>query len=210
MLNDFEKFIYNKHLSCYKKNNNKPYNLRKDFSDLDDSTVFYVKKLSLFFNKFKKINIDDFFNAPYKIYKDEKFFDLKYFISPKAIKAYNLYKNQNESCNPDSEDCLKYTLDSIKFIKQFCKENNISVLNYLDYTKNDETLPSFITHLQEHKINLYTVMGYTNAVAKLNKHFETYKFILGNILENTDNIYNNFIRSKKLKILVREGLKKIA
>ena len=55
MLSDFEKFIYNKHLSSFKKHQNKPYNIRKNFDDVGDTTTFYVKKLSLFFNKFKRM-----------------------------------------------------------------------------------------------------------------------------------------------------------
>jgi len=209
MLNDFEKLIYNKHLSCYKKVNKQPFNFRKNFDELDESTIFFLKKLSLFFNKFKNINIDIFFKAPYEIYKDEKFFDLKFYISPKAVKAYNLYTKQLEFLEPDSIECLTYTTQSLKFIKNFCNENNIKVSEYIDFVSKDNTLPAFVSHLQNHNINFYSIMGYDNSITKISKHFETYKFVLGNILENIDNIYNMFIKSKRLKFLVREGLKKI-
>ena len=210
MLTDFEKFIYNKHLSCSKKNQNKPYTLRKDFSNLDDSATLYVKKLSMFFNKFKHIDIEDFFNAPYKIYTDEKYFDLKFYISPKAINTYNVYKKQKEVIDPDSIESLQFTQSSLKFIKEYCKDKKISYADYLDFIDTGDTLPAFITHLQTHKINFYSLMGHGDLLKKIYRYYETYKFALGSVVENLEKIYNNFVRSKKLKILVREGIKKIS
>lgn len=210
MLTDFEKIIYNKHLSCSRKNQNKPFTYRKDFSDLDTSTVFFVKKLSMFFNKFKQIDVEEFFSAPYKLHTDEKYFDLKFYISPKAISTYNLYKKQKETIDPDNKESLEYTASSVKFLKAFCKEHNIFLAEYLNYIEQGKSIPAFIEHLQTHKINFYTLMGFTDFNKKMYRYFEEYKFILGNIIENLESIYNQFIRSKKLKILVREGLKKIA
>lgn len=210
MLTDFEKLIYNKHLSCSRKNQDKPYKFRKDFSNTDSSTVFYLKKLSLFFNKFRQIDIDEFFSAPYNLHTDEKYFDLKYYISPKAVSSYNLYKKQKEVTDPDKKEILEYTALSLKFLKTYCKEKNISLEKYLQYIEEDKSIPAFIEHLQTHKINFYTLMGFSDFNKKMYRYFEEYKFILGNVVENLENIYNQFIRSKKLKILVREGFKKIA
>jgi len=210
MLNDFEKLIYNKHLITTRKNKNTPFNIRKDFSNLNESTIFYVKKLAMFFNKFKKINIDDFFSAPFSIYPEENYFDLKFYISPKAIKTYNLFIKNRESSLPDNLDTLKFTADSIKFINVFCKQNNIQPSGYLEFIAPNETLPAFITHLQTHKINLYSLFGLEGFKRNLFKRYETYKFVLGEIIDSTDKLYQNFIMSKKLKILVKEGFKKIA
>jgi hypothetical protein len=210
MLTDFEKFIYNKHLSCSRKNQNKPYTFRKDFSNLDESTIFFIKKLGMFFNKFKQIDIDEFFLAPYRLYSDEKYFDLKFYISPKAVSTFNLYKKQKETIDPDNIESLEYTISSLKFLRTFCKEQDIQLTNYLNFIEQGKSIPAFIEHLQTHKINFYTLMGFTDFNKKMYRYFEEYKFILGNVVENLEVIYNQFIKSKKLKVLVREGLKKIA
>jgi hypothetical protein len=209
MLSDFEKFIYNKHLSSFKKHQNKPYNIRKNFDDVGDTTTFYVKKLSLFFNKFKNINVEDFFNAPYSLYKDEKFFDLKFFISPKAIKTYNLYKKSSEVADPDSSEVLQKTLESIKFLKVYCRDNNLTPNNYISSLKQGKTIPDYIAHLQNHSINFYTCFGLNNFTTNIKMHYQEYRFILGDVIDQIDTMYNNFVKSKKLKILVREGIKKI-
>jgi hypothetical protein len=210
MLSDFEKFLYNKYLSCTKKAQNKPYTLRKDFSNIDSSTAFYLKKLSLFFNKFKQIKIDDFFGAPFGLHKDEKYIDLKFYISPKAVNMYNMYKKQKETQDPDTTDNLKHTASSLKFIKNYCSTHNIHIKDYLNFTENTNTLPAFVGHLQSHDVNFYSLMGFNDFMKQLTQNFETHKFVLGDVIDNIHEIYSNFVRSKKLKVLVREGIKKIA
>jgi hypothetical protein len=209
MLTDFEKSIYNKHLASYKKAQNKPFNFKKNFENLDDSTIFYIKKLSLFFNKFKNIKIVDFFVAPYKIYPDEKFFELKFYISSKAIKAYTLFCKKINVQNPDSDEILERTLNSLKFLKKFCKTNKISIKNYLDYTLPGASVPVYIEHLHNHDINFYVCFGFRDFLVKINKNYESYKFILGDSIDNLSSFYNLFIKSAKLKVLVREGINKI-
>jgi hypothetical protein len=209
MISDFEKLIYNKHLYHFKKHQNKPFKFRKNFDDLDEGTFFYLKKLSLFFNKFKNINLDLFFLAPYSIYKDEKYFDLKYFISPKAIKTYTLYKKQLDKVDPDSSEILESTLNSIKHIKSVCSTNNISTKQYLEFIVPGDSVPLFITDLQKQNVNFYTLFGFEQFKTRLFRNYETYKYILGDVIDSYETFYNNFIKSKKLKILVREGIKKI-
>lgn len=209
MISEFEKLIYNKHLQNYKLRQNKPFKFKKNFENLNNDVVFYLKKLSLFFSKFKDINIDLFFLAPYKIYKDENFFDLKFYISPKAIKTYTLYKNQINKLDPDIEQNLIVTINSIKHIKGFCQQKNIPVTKYLEFVDTNQTIPSYIIDLQKQNINFYCLFGFEKFKFSIFKHYETYKYILGDIVDCYDVLYNNFIKSKKLKILVREGFKKI-
>ena len=65
-----EKNIYNKYLAVTRSSQGKPFKLRKQFDDLDDHKTACLKKLSLFFNKFKHVDMDDFFSAPWRIYND--------------------------------------------------------------------------------------------------------------------------------------------
>ena len=209
MISDFEKVIYNKHLSIFKKNQNKPFSYRKNFDNLDESTVFYLKKLSMFFSKFKNINVDSFFSAPYLVYKDEKFFDLKFYISPKALKTYTLYKKSLDQQDPDSDNILQKTFESIKHIKKVCNENNLKSKDFINFVAPGNTIPEYIICLQNQNVNMYSLLGFDNFKTSFLKNYETYKYILGDLADKYNVYYNNFIKSKKLKVLVREGIKKI-
>ena len=67
-----ERYIYNTYLRVSRTKQNKPYKYRKDFKDFTNhDQYFFVKKLSLFFNKFSHISIDRFFTAPYELYPDD-------------------------------------------------------------------------------------------------------------------------------------------
>lgn len=95
LISDFEKHIYNTFLKTARSSANKPYRLRKDFSNLDDVAIACLKRLSAFFKNHNEIDVDEFFSAPHKLYKEDAYYDLKYFTSLKAIKAYNLLKQKN-------------------------------------------------------------------------------------------------------------------
>ena len=89
---------------------------------------------------------------------DSDFFDLKFFTTQKAIKAYSLYKQAQQNTDPDSEEQIKFTTDSLYFIYEFCKQNNI---NLRDYTSHKiGPVNTFITHLNQSKVNIYSLFGF--------------------------------------------------
>lgn len=91
MCTDFEKQIYNLHLKEYRKAKNQPYRERKNFDKLSEDKKTVLTRLSLLFNNNRDIIISDFFKAPYEVYQDGTFFDLKFFTSQKAIKIYKIF-----------------------------------------------------------------------------------------------------------------------
>jgi predicted HD phosphohydrolase len=91
MYTDFQKLLYNVHLSVSRNAKNQPYRARKDFSKIDSKTDFCLKKLSVFFESHKEINPKDFFKAPYEIYSKDEHFDLKFFTSQRAINVYKIF-----------------------------------------------------------------------------------------------------------------------
>jgi hypothetical protein len=207
LISDFEKQIYNTYLSTYKKAQGKPFTYRKKFDDIDESTAFLLKKLAIFFNNYKAVKLADFFQAPYKIY-NEQFFDLSFYISPKATKAYTLYQKKIQTENPDNSEILEFTANSLKFIKNFCNSKNINVKDYLNYA--DGSTPFYMKHLQEHNVNFYSLFGYNDFHKRFKSiGYELSRFMLGDITDSVDTMYNNFVKSTKNKVLVREGLKKI-
>ena len=110
-----EKVIYNNFLEVSKKINNKPVRYRKNFDNFPDENYILITKLSRFFSKFNHLKVKDFFEAPYFVY-DENYFDLKFYLSQKAIKSYTLYNDKFLLNNPDDGKTLSQMQESIKFI----------------------------------------------------------------------------------------------
>ena len=96
MFTDLEKALYNEHLKEARRAKNQPYKLRKDFSKVSSTIELCLKKLSAFFQKHKDIKPSEFFQAPYKIYSTNEYFDLKFFTSQKAITVYKIFKESQK------------------------------------------------------------------------------------------------------------------
>jgi len=210
VITEFDKLIYNTYLKASRQSNNSPYKFRKNFDRIDEQTFICLKKLSSFFKRFPNIKMEDFFNAPFRLYKDETYFPLDFFISLKATKAYTLIQKQVNMLDPDVDEQLKFIKESLVFIFNFCKSKNISFSSYLFHkTKNEN---SFVLHLKERKVSIYSLFGFNNfeKIFK-SKDSEVLKFILG------DEFYNNFsvfktklLNSKKAFNLVTQGNERLA
>ena len=208
-LTDFEKHIYNTFIKVSRSAKNQPYRARKDFTDFNDKDHVYLKKLSNFFNRFKHISVLEFFQAPYELYKDEKYFGLDYYTSLKATRAYTLIVKRTEQLDPDDLKQLRALLISFKFIKEFCTENNITIDSYVNHKTNN--IFSFLLHLQEHKINLYSLFEFKDATRNMRiSGAEILEFMFGNNFFNrVETLKNKYSFSKKAKILGTHAIKKI-
>ena len=91
MFTDFEKTLYNEHLKESRKAKNLPYRPRKNFEKVSETTKLCLKKLAMLFLNNKEISPSNFFKAPYSIYSEDEFFDLKFYTTQKAIKVYKIY-----------------------------------------------------------------------------------------------------------------------
>jgi hypothetical protein len=209
MISDYEKHIYNTHLRASRQHQNKPCNLKKDFNDIDDKTAACLKKLSHFFGKHKEIDLHSFFSASYKLYKDEKYFDLCYFNTLKAVKAYTIHFNNINNLDPDTQEQLDYTKKSLVFIYNFCKNNNIQLQDYLQHTTNN--LFTFLLHLKDRDINLYSLLSFDNLNNCLSKtDREVLRFMFNDSFINNVNLKKiKFLNSLKCKRLVVNGLDKL-
>lgn len=209
MLSDFEQRIYNEYLKTSRQAKSQPYRLRKNFDDIPSDVLVYLKRISNILRKFPSIHVNDYFKAPYSIYGTEEYFDLKYFTSQKAIKAYTLYVQKEPDFDPDSEDMLLKVLDSLKFLKDFLSANNISLQQYPSHMTNE--MKSFILHWKERKIHPYVLIELPNALYYIrHEDQELLKFMFGeNVYENIQLYTNRYFSSKKLKVLIKQGLKKL-
>ena len=97
MLTEQEKRIYNSYLIASRTAKSKPFKLRQNFDSIDDQTYLVLKKLGIFFEKNSNVKQVDFFTAPFSYYGSDNFFDLNYFLTPKAIKCYSLYVKKKDN-----------------------------------------------------------------------------------------------------------------
>jgi len=210
VISEHDKFVYNTFLRITRTRNNLPFKLRKNFEKVNNETFVQIKKLSSFLKRFPHIKIDDFFNAPYELYPDEKYFPIEYFTSLKATKAYTLLQKKKINLDPDSEEQLSNIKESIIYINNFCRQKNIKVSEYIFHKTNDEF--TFLLHLKEHKVNIYTLLGFVNFEKQLKtRDPEIAKFIVGeDLYNNVQNFRTKLFNSKKAVKLVELGLKKIS
>lgn len=205
MISEFEKQIYNNHLIASRKAKNEPYRIKKDFSNLEEDKVIALQKLSKLFNNYPNLLQDDFFIAPHKIYPEDSYYSLEFYTTPKAIKCYTQYVKQLEIQDPDSSDSLRRLTDSLKFVFNFCKENNLQLSDY--EINMIGTMPCFVQHLKDHKINYYTLHALTFKKPQIESRI--LDFIFPDFYEVFQKTKNKFFSSKKMKEFAKQAKNKI-
>lgn len=209
MLSSLEQRIYNEHLKSSRSAANKPYKLRRDFSDIDSTTEVYLKRISKILLKFTNISIVDYFHAPYAVYGTDEFFDLKFFTSPRALKAYSIYMQRESSADPDSDTILQRVVNSLHAVKEYCMQHKVTPAEYVSHTTGD--LPVFVVHLKERKLSTYIMLELAGALALLKQQSsDVMRFMFGERFYENLNLYKSrLMSSKKCKSLIRAGLMKI-
>lgn len=157
ILSENQKKIYNLFLRSFRSNNNKPYKLKKNFSDVEKDTtkILYLQKLENVFIKYPSFFNNFYFDAPYKIYKDETYFSLKFYSSLKGISTCISYLKTLQQGDPEHQ--FDYFKDSYRFIAQYCEQNNLTLDQY---TKNCKVSQNdCLIHLKEHKISWYVIFN---------------------------------------------------
>lgn len=209
-MTDFEQFIYNCYLETSRKANNQPFRYRKDFTDFDKKEEYlYVCRLSKFFSKFPNINVKDFFKAPYAIY-NEKYFDMQYFTTQKAVKAYTIYQTKFLLEDPDNKEVLEKIKDSYVFIYNYCKQNKIT---FNEYTSNIEPVRKwheFLLHLKYREISIYALFEFTNFDKVVQSYDREIKqFAFGETLHNINLYRTKYYSSSKAKKMCQELFSKL-
>jgi hypothetical protein len=148
-----EEYIYNTYLRNLR--NNQPYQPRKNFENLNDKIRISLYKLKNFFDKFSYIDKNFFFESFRFVYPQDNFPSLDFFTTRKAIKCYTLYKKHKENSSPDN--LLEEIKEGLRFIANFCIQNNIPVESY---TKHKTLcMPSWTQHYRENKVNIYSILS---------------------------------------------------
>ena len=203
--------IYNTYLRISRSKNNKPFRYRKDFDGFEsDKNYLPVLKLRSFFTRNSAVNMEDFFIAPYEIFKNDNgaFYDLQFYNSLQAVKVYTIYSKRAMMDDPDSDLQLQKITDGLKFIKNFCVANKILLKDYLNF-KSIKT-NDFLLHLKEKNVTIYNLFPFKNLEQILKQYdFELLSFIIGDLAPRISYFRTKYYGSKKANILAKTGLKKI-
>jgi hypothetical protein len=201
---DLEKRIYNKHLAVSRSLRNKPFKLKNDFTGFENDTRYIaVRRISILVNKYPDIDLDVYFMAPYKLYKDVEYFDLNYFASPRAIKTYTIYKQELAYKNPDTQwDDVK---KSLRYIGMFCIKNKIDLTEYPKFCLSGIE-PEWVYQIKRSEINIYSLMEFSGIYDLIDKMpSDTKELFLGNYGTHFADYWTNYQRSSKLRYLLSDA-----
>lgn len=208
MITNVEKNLYNTYLRITRSAVNKPFTYRKDFTDLDASTVLYLLRIRNLLCKYPHIKPEDYFLAPFKVYPNAEHFTLEYYAGMGAVNAYSLYMKQVQEMAPDSEEQLKFIRESLKHIGTFCIRNNINVEEYPTF-KTGLTY-DWMKHVKKHEISLYALMEFPEIHNIISRSAEDEReLFLGELGKYYLGYKSKYMQSKIAKQLVKEGISKI-
>jgi hypothetical protein len=203
-LTDLEKLLYNKHLAVSRSQKNKPFKLKQNFADIVDTNKHkFLKRISTLFKKHPELNPDIFFRAPYILYPDVEFFGLDYFSTMRAVRCYTMYKKQIFLQDPDSQ--IDQVKESLQFIAKFCIQNKLYVHQYPYHRSSD--LFTWMQHYKQNKINVYSVMEFSNIFSSVKSLAEdVQKIFVGEFVDQFQNLYMSYNKSTTLKPYIKKAL----
>lgn len=153
--------IYNTYLSISRGSKNKPWKPRKDFDGFEKTEAgLLCLRLELFFKRFPQINPREFLEAPYKLYKDEDYFELKFYLTQKAISCYTILQKNKLEESPDSDSHINNIIETVKFIATKCLAERCSFKDY--YTKKTGYTWDVVNDYKEGRIDLYFFLALPN------------------------------------------------
>ena len=207
MITEREKDIYNSYLYATRSAQGKPTRFRKDFSKLKDEDFVALKTLSAFFVKHNHINYRDWFAAPFTVYSKDEWFDLRFFNSRKALKCYSIYMKEKEVSNPDTDDNIEAVKDGFRFIAKYCIRNSITIDEYRTHFTNN--MPTCLLHLQEHRLNFYTLhaLEVESTIKSIEK--DVLEFIVKDFMTIFSRTRTKYFSSKILKSKAKETRQKV-
>lgn len=207
-LTGLEKLLYNKHIAVSRSEKNKPFKLKKDFSDVIDTDKHkFLKRISVLFTKHPEINPDTFFRAPYKLYPDVQYFGLDYFSTTRAIKSYTTYKKQIFLQDPDT--LIDSVKDSLRFIANFCIQHKIQFYQYPYHRTSD--VFTWMQHYKQNNINIYAIMEFPDIYSNIKSlSVDVQKFFISNFVDQFSSIQSAYSTSTNLKSFIKKAIPPIS
>ena len=199
--------IYNTYLRNSRVKRNLPFKKKIDFSGIEsDPKYVTLLKLENFFKRNPYINLNDYFEAPYEVYKDEKYFELDFFLTQKAVKVYNIFEKKKLIMDPDSDLQRSSVINGLEFIYNFCKNNSLTLDQYMMHKTN--VLSTVFLHLKEKNISIYNCLAFSDFQSVVNQYnYEMLEFMLGDTISKISFFRTKFYSSKKCIKISLAGLK---
>ena len=161
MITDNQKQIYNWYISAQRRNNDKPFRYRRDFSKFNEEKYLpSLLKIENTFEKYPHLKRQEFFDAPFQVHTNDKdqYYSLESYATQKALMTCISYFKLLDQRKPDEQ--LEYIKESLKFVTNFCIEHNLFLHQYVHYksvAQND-----CLKHLKNHQISWYLVLALPN------------------------------------------------
>ena len=155
MLDEVEQKIYNAYLRALAQRHGRPYKARKDFTNMREKDELQIKKLKLFFNQYRDVNIFQFFRAGFK-YETNTYPTLEYFNTLRATRVYAKHMRQKYNEDVDNHESIKDFKEGILFIYGFMQEKDITLADYKTCV-NESGVPWCIIHLKQQNISFYHI-----------------------------------------------------
>lgn len=202
--------IYNAYLGASRRAQNAPWRARKDFTGFEDTPDgFICKRLEMFFKKFPQINVYEFFQAPFELYKDSPYVPLKFFTTQKAIATYSIYQKQRQEESPDSDEQVKDIKKTIRYIAVYCTSKGISLEEYCN-EKSGYTNKPFVDYANK-LVNIYVLIKlpfFDTQVKSLS--LQDRELYLKNAYNSISKFKMRLNVSTRAKFLIEEGLRLIS
>lgn len=209
MITNVEKLLYNTYLRVSRTAKDKPFTYRKDFSDMDDSTLLHLKRIAILLSKYPHIDADEYFLAPFKVYPNAEHFTIDYYAGMGAVNAYTLYMKQIQEMPPDSDEQLQFIRKSLKYIGSFCIKNKIKLESYSTFKSGLSY--DWMKHVKKHEVSVYVLMAFPEISDIIKESAEDEKeLFLGEIGKYFWGYKTKLIQSQIAKELISEGLKRVS
>ena len=208
MVTEREKHIYNTYLRVSRTARNKPFTYRKDFSDLDDSTKLFLKRIDNLLIKYPHISVENYFIAPFKVYPNAEHFALEYFANMGGVNAYTTYMKQIQEMSPDSDEQLEFIKRSLKHIGLFCLMHKITLEQYPTYRTG--LTYDWMKQIKKHEISIYALMEFSEIGDIIKEIADDEKeLFLGDVGTFFWGYKTKYTQSKLANVLVKTGMEKI-
>ena len=201
-LSDLEKKTYNMYLKALAESQSRPYNLRKNFDDLNSNVKTAVRKLSAFFETYRDVNPSLFFKAGFK-YETNKFLDISYFNSLRASKMYAKLVRERYNESVDNDESITDFKNGIIFIYDFIKDNDITLDDYILNT-NESGVPWYLIHLKKQNISFYHIHSLSIELEQFPKDMRYM------IMDNFDEVFARTKRNFEMSLVMNKIGKKLA
>jgi hypothetical protein len=177
------KVVYNDHLAFTRGFHRKPFRIKKNFKGFtEDSRYRHYMQLALWFDKHPEINRKMYFEATLYFNRGVGIIPISTYCHPKSLTYYTKYIKVINCLDLDDPKSLERCISGFKFIRNFCRENDIKVAEYANYLVRGNATYSSIMHVKRGDVCIYSLFafhGFRDVLKSLYKDRDVWDFYIG-------------------------------